>query len=48
VDEEVEAGRYTLRWDGRNSSGTQVADGVYNCRMDPGVFSTTGKMVLLR
>ena len=45
---QVEAGAHQVTWDGRDSSGSKVARGVYFCRMNAGQFSATEKMVLLQ
>jgi FlgD Ig-like domain len=42
------AGRYDLIWDARNSSGNQVASGVYLIKMTAGDYTETRKMVLVR
>ena len=48
VDEVREPGRYTIYWDGGDSSGRRVASGVYFYRLQAGPFSSTRKMVLLK
>ncbi len=48
VDEQMDAGSYSTRWDGKNHSGECVPSGVYFCRMDAGKFSRTMKMILLK
>ena len=52
VNEEQPAGNYQVLWDGRDSSGKQVASGVYFCRLEVtgGRFKVekTRKMVILR
>lgn len=42
------AGEYVVTWDGRNSSGVDLASGIYFCRLQAGEFGRTVKMVLLR
>ncbi len=42
------AGRYSYRWDGRNSSGNGVASGVYFYRLSSGKHTAVRKMLLLR
>jgi hypothetical protein len=42
------AGVTTVRWDGRNASGTEVTSGVYFCRLMAGDDVLTRKMVVLR
>ena len=50
VDELKEPGYYTVTWDGKDSSGGEVASGVYFYRLsvDGGRWSATKRMVLLR
>lgn len=48
VDREVQAGNYSVQWDGRDTAGRQVASGVYFYRMQAGSFSNIRKMVLLK
>jgi flagellar hook assembly protein FlgD len=43
-----DAGAYSLAWDGRNDSGSNVASGIYFYQMETKGFSETKKMVLLR
>jgi len=42
------AGSHNVTWDGRNSTGQQVASGEYLYRLSTEEFSQTRKMVLLR
>jgi len=48
VDAEQRAGRYEITWDGRDNMGSEVASGLYFCRLKSGDFGRTIKMVLLR
>jgi DNA/RNA endonuclease YhcR with UshA esterase domain len=48
VAEELPAGRYSVRWDGRDSRGRSVASGLYLYRITAGSFTQTRKMILLR
>ena len=48
VDDVQEVGEYTVRWDGRDAVGRQVASGVYFYRMRAGDFSETKRMLLLK
>ena len=47
-DEPMKKGRYSLRWDGKNSSGIPIASGVYVVRMEIKDIVMSRKMVLLR
>ena len=42
-----EAGTYTLRWDGRDDGGRELASGVYLCRLQAGEQVVTRKLLLL-
>ena len=44
----LEAGFYTRSWDGTDSNGRAVGNGVYFYRMDAGSFRATNKLVVLR
>jgi subtilisin family serine protease len=48
VDVQQKAGEYGVVWDGRDSSGHEVASGLYFCRLRVGEFGKTVKMVLMR
>ncbi len=44
----LEAGRYTVRWDGRAADGTPVAGGLYLYRLEAGRFTQTRTMMLVK
>jgi len=48
INERVEAGVKTIKWNGRNDAGQQVPSGVYLYRMEAGSFFATRKLVLMR
>ncbi len=48
TDGQFEAGRHTVNWDGTNSSGGQVASGIYFYRLEADGFEQTLKMILLK
>jgi parallel beta-helix repeat protein len=43
-----EPGYYSVKWNGKDNQGKQVANGVYLYRLSAGAFSDTRKMVMLR
>jgi hypothetical protein len=47
-DSEIEAGRHTAVWDGKDRDGKSVASGVYFCRLEAGSVTDTRTMVLLK
>ena len=48
VDEEKEAGRHTVVWDGKDEAGREVASGIYLYRLRTDGFACTRKMALIR
>ncbi len=48
TDGQFEAGTHTVNWDGTDSSGGQVASGIYFYRIEANGFEQTRKMILLK
>lgn len=48
INQQMPAGQYTARWDGRNDAGQEVSSGVYIYRLQSGSRVATRKMALLR
>jgi hypothetical protein len=48
ADQQAEAGRNKVTWDGRDDTGRCVAAGVYFCRMDADAFRETMLMTLVK
>jgi hypothetical protein len=48
MDEVQVAGRYQVRWDGRNAQGQGVGSGVYFYRLQAGGFNQVRRMLLLK
>lgn len=48
VDRSFDAGRHTMRWDGRNASGQPVASGIYLGRLEVGDQRHVQRLVLVR
>ncbi len=48
INEEVEAGSYTLQWNGQDEHGRTMPSGMYFYRLSTEMFSGTKKMMLLR
>ncbi len=48
VDEEQNAGRYDVSWDGRSITGTPVSSGVYIYRIEAGDFTDTQRATRVR
>jgi hypothetical protein len=48
VDDNMESGRYVVRWDGRSSNGAAVSSGIYIYRITVGDHVAARKMVLLK
>lgn len=48
VDAQQPAGRFRIKWDGKDQLGGSAASGVYLYKLQAGKFSETKKMILLR
>lgn len=48
VNEVVDAGEHSIRWDGRDAAGYPTASGVYLYRLQAGEYTATRKMMLIR
>jgi hypothetical protein len=48
VEEFKTAGRYDVRWDGKDDFGRDVGSGVYFYNLEAGAYSTTRRMLLIR
>ncbi|UCB52972.1 MAG: VWA domain-containing protein [Candidatus Zixiibacteriota bacterium] len=48
ISREMEAGSYTVHWNGRDEAGNPVASGVYLYRLKTREFAQTMKMVLMK
>ncbi len=48
VNEQYNAGMYSVQWDGKNNYGKQVATGMYIYHLRAGQFSQTKKMLLMK
>jgi flagellar hook assembly protein FlgD len=48
INQNQEAGYYSVEWDGRNNFGNPVSSGIYLYRIKAGNFISVHKMTLLR
>jgi hypothetical protein len=48
MDEEVKAGRHTVKWDGTNQDNQKVASGIYLYRLASQTYKQTRRMVLVK
>jgi hypothetical protein len=48
LDNELTAGQFTAKWDGRDDYGFNVSSGVYFFQLESGSFNMTKKMVLMK
>ena len=47
VDKPMEAGSYSMVWNGTDNGGLHVCPGVYFCRIEGSIFNYTKRMILL-
>jgi hypothetical protein len=48
MDQNLEPGQQTVRWDGRDALGNPAVSGMYFYRIQSGPYSVTGKMLLIK
>ena len=48
VSERMDAGRYSVRWDGRAADGRRIANGVYFCKLVTAVGARQQKLVIAK
>ena len=48
VDVEMQAGRYSVLWNGQNESGKKIPSGLYFYQLQAGEFSRTCKMLMTK
>ena len=48
VNEVKDYGHHTIKWDGKDNTGKEMASGVYFTRMVSSRFSQTKKMLLIK
>lgn len=48
VDQELEAGKHTIVWNGDDASGKKVGSGIYFYKMKAGNYQVSKKMILLK
>jgi len=48
LDEQFNAGRYSVNWDGGDASGRMSAAGVYLYRLEVGEYTGTKRMTLIK
>jgi flagellar hook assembly protein FlgD len=46
VGEKMDAGRYSVTWDGRAADGRRIANGVYFCKLATAVGARQQKLVV--
>jgi len=47
LNEEMSAGKYSIRWDGKNTNGIKVNSGIYFIQLNAGKYATVKKTALL-
>lgn len=48
IQKRLEAGRYTVTWEGKDSAGNRVTSGVYFYRLETEGFTETRKMIMVK
>jgi hypothetical protein len=48
VNDKLEAGKYAITWNGRDTNGNVVSSGIYFYKISTGKYSETKKMILLK
>ena len=48
LDDKIDAGKYSIIWDGKNGSGFEAPSGTYFYKLTSGDYTQTKKMVLIR
>jgi hypothetical protein len=48
VEDKLEAGKYTITWNGKDDNGKSVSSGIYFYKMNSGKFTSTKKMILMK
>lgn len=48
LNQKMEAGSHSIKWDGRDAKGKEVAPGIYFYRMEAGNFKAIRKLTILR
>ncbi|MFZ5428577.1 MAG: FlgD immunoglobulin-like domain containing protein, partial [Thermodesulfobacteriota bacterium] len=48
VNQQLSAGRHTVRWDATNDAGLKVASGMYVYQLEVNGFTQSHKMLLLK
>ena len=48
VNDNMNAGKHTIVWNGRDNAGKAVSSGVYFYKMSAGKYSSTKKMIMMK